>query len=125
MNKINEGINYVPRTCPVAVANTEDDFLLKTRQHALIFPASVAVLRHACCDVIKPTVSSVAACCVRPTAHALKPNSITLSGSKLVGNRLRTSPESASVMEFGIHYALSMTVTQQFFVIFVPGDLDL
>ena len=26
--------------------------------------------RHACCDVIMPTVSSVAACCVRPTAHA-------------------------------------------------------
>jgi len=31
----------------------------------------------------------------------LKPNSITLSGSKLVGDQLRTSFEPASVMEFG------------------------
>jgi len=34
----------------------------------------------------------------------LKPNSITLSGSKLVGNQLRTSFEPASVMEFGFYW---------------------
>ena len=33
----------------------------------------------------------------------LKPNSIRLSGSKLVGDQLRTSSEPASVMEFGFY----------------------
>jgi len=33
----------------------------------------------------------------------LKPNSITLSSSKLVGDHLRTSSEPASVMEFGFY----------------------
>ena len=40
----------------------------------------------------------------------LKPNSITLSGSKLVGDQLRTSSEPASVMEFGF-YPLDSNVT--------------
>jgi len=35
----------------------------------------------------------------------LKPNSITLAGSKLVADQLRTSFEPASVMEFGFYFA--------------------
>ena len=41
---------------------------------------------------------------LRPKSHYaiwLKPNSITLAGSKLVGDQLRTSFEPDSVMEFG------------------------
>ena len=57
--------------------------MLRTRQHALIFPP---LSGHA-------MVSSVAACCVPPTVHAL-------------------------------YYALSIGMTQQFFVFLVPGDLD-
>jgi len=34
----------------------------------------------------------------------LKPNSITLAGSKLIGDQLRTSFEPDSVMEFGFYY---------------------
>ena len=36
----------------------------------------------------------------------LKPNSIPLAGSKLVGDQLRTSFEPASVMEFGFYKSI-------------------
>jgi len=36
------------------------------------FPTSVTVWRHACCEVIMPTISFVAAWCVGPTVHALQ-----------------------------------------------------
>jgi len=48
-----------------------------TRQHALIFPPAYSrrqralrVWRRACCDVIMPTVLSIAAWCVQRTPHA-------------------------------------------------------
>jgi len=49
------------------------------------------------------TISKTARC------HHLKPNSITLAGSKLVGDQLRTSFEPASVMEFGLVPCVSNT----------------
>jgi len=50
-----------------------------------------------------PGVESTVSKSQRHQNDILKPNSITLSGSKLVGDKLRTSFEPASVMEFGFY----------------------
>jgi len=44
----------------------------------------------------------------------LKPNSITLSGSKLVGDQLRTSFKPDSVMEFGFYIEPSISPYREF-----------
>ena len=73
-------------------------------------------------------VSSVAACCV-------KPNSITLAGSKLVADRFEAKFHYASWFEANGIWLLPHTAQtllcivsgddSAVFLFFVPGDLDL